>query len=348
MSVTFDLISHTPESLGFYLPTEWGFHACCWMAWPVKHVQWDNIERVERDYANIANTISEFEPVTMIVDPVNIERARQLCHNRVEVLEIPNNDSWTRDTGPTFLKHRETGQLAGVNWRFNCWGGYYPDYHEDAQLASRILNYLKIPIYHSSLTLEGGAIHVDGQGTLVTIESCALNLNRNWGLDKAAAEKELSRATGATNIIWLSGDPDSEMIDMTDGHVDGIMCFIKPGVILFERYIGDDPVYSKLEKENRRALELATDARGNKFEIIDLVIDHSDIGQGQELFCDSYVNFYFANGGIVMPSYGVAADQKVHEILSSLFPDRKVVMVNINAIAPGGGGIHCMTQQQPA
>ena len=126
------------------------------------------------------------------------------------------------------------------------------------------------------------------------------------------------------------------------------MCFIKPGVILFERYIDNDPIYSKLEKENRRALELATDAQGNKFEIIDLVIDHNDIGQGQELFCDSYINFYIANGGIVMPSYGVAADQQVQEILSRIFPDRKVVMVDINAIAPGGGGIHCMTQQQPA
>ncbi len=348
MSVALDLISHTPESSGFYMPAEWHPHTRCWMAWPVEHPQWADIEPVEYDYANVANAISEFESVTMVVDPKNAQRARELCNAQVEILELPNNDSWTRDTGPSFLKHRTTGGLAGVDWRFNCWGGHYPDYHEDAQLASRILNHLKLPIYHSSLTLEGGAIHVDGQGTLVTTESCALNPNRNWGLDKAAAEKELSRATGATNIIWLPGDLDSETADMTDGHVDGVMCFIKPGVILFERDAGNDPIYQKLEKENRRALELATDVKGKKFEIIDLVVDHSCIGQDQELFCDSYVNFYITNGGIVMPSYGVPADEKAYEVISKLFPERKTVMVDINAIAPGGGGIHCITQQQPA
>ncbi len=330
------------------MPAEWQPHSRCWMVWPMEHPQWNDIEVVERNYAQVARAICQFEPVTMVVDPSNARSARQLCDDNVEILELPNDDSWARDIGPTFLKHRETGEIAGTDWRFNCWGGYYPAYHEDAQVANRILNHLKIPTYHSSLTLEGGAIHVDGEGTLITTESCALNPNRNWGLDKAAVEKELSRATGCAKIIWLPGDPDGITSDMTDGHIDGVLCFIKPGVVLFETDPDDDPDFLKLEQENRRALELATDANGNKFEIIDLVVDHGCIGSEEDLFCSSYVNFYIANGGIIMPKYGVPADQQVGDLLAQLFPDRKVVMVDINAIAAGGGGIHCITQQQPA
>lgn len=294
------------------------------------------------------SAIRKFEPVTMVVDPSNAKSARRLCGNNIDILEIPNDDSWARDVGPTFLKHKDTGEIAGTDWRFNCWGGYYPEYHEDAQIASRILNYLDIAAYHSSLTFEGGAMHVDGRGTLVTTESCALNPNRNWGLDKAAAEKELSRATGCRKTVWLPGDPDGITGDMTDGHIDGILCFIKPGVVLFESDSDTDHEFSRLDQENRRALELATDANGRHFEIIDLQVDHGGIGDGKELFCSSYLNFYIANGGIVMPKYGVPADEQARDLLAKLFPDRNVVMVNINAIAPGGGGIHCITQQQPA
>lgn len=330
------------------MPAEWQPHSRCWMVWPKQHPQWQDIAAVEAGYAAVARAIRQFEPVTMVVDPINVETARQACGDTIELLELPNDDSWARDVGPGFLKHESSGALAGVDWRFNCWGGYYPQYHDDAQIANRILHHLNIPAYHSSLTLEGGAIHVDGEDTLVTTESCALNRNRNWGLDKAAVEKELKRATGARKIIWLPGDPKGETSDMTHGHIDGIMCFVKPGVVLFEREGGDDAVAIRLEKENRRALELATDARGRKLEIIDLVLDHTGIAAEKELFCSSYANFYIANGGIVMPCYGVPADEQARELLAKLFHDRQVVMVNINDIAPGGGGIHCITQQQPA
>lgn len=348
MSASQEFINSTPLNAGYLMPGEWQPHSRCWMVWPMEHPQWDDIEAVERNYAGVAKAIREFEPVTMVVDPLNAESARKLCGGNVDILEIPNDDSWARDIGPTFLKHKETGAIAGADWRFNCWGGYYPDYHEDAQIASRILNYLNIPAYHSSLTLEGGAIHVDGEGTIITTESCALNKNRNWGLNKAAVEKELHRATGCLKTIWLPGDPDGITGDMTDGHIDGILCFIKPGVLLFESDADRHHEFSRLDQENRRALELATDANGQPFEIIDLQLDHSRISDDKELFCSSYVNFYIANGGIVMPEYGVPADEQARELLAGLFPDRKIVMVDINAIAPGGGGIHCITQQQPA
>jgi agmatine deiminase len=203
-------------------------------------------------------------------------------------------------------------------------------------------------IYHSSLVFEGGAFHVDGEGTLVATESVALNPNRNFGMDKKQAEIELCRATGARKVIWLPGDLEGDTTDMTDGHVDGIMCFIKPAVVLVERDLASDSIYAELERENRRALELTKDAKGRKLEVIDLVSDHSGIGDGYDLFCNSFINFYLPNGGLVMPNYGTDADKVVQDQLAGLFPDRKIVSVDINAIAPGGGGIHCITQQQPS
>ena len=347
MTHSTDLISNTPLSSGFYMPAEWAEHERCWMAWPSEHLQWENFAQVEKAYACVANAIAEFEPVTMVANQVDAQSARKLCSSNVEIMVLPTDDSWMRDTGPSFLKHRETGEVAGTAWRFNCWGGAMPKYQEDAQLAGRILNHLDMSAYRSSLTMEGGALHVDGEGTLVTTESVVLNENRNWALNKEQAEVELCRATGAKKVIWLPGDLESETSDMTDGHVDGVMCFVKPGVVMVEKDIVNEGVYAEIERENRLALENSIDAAGRPLEIIDLEIDHGGIGEEYDLFCSSYINFYLPNGGVVMPQYGVPADEQVREQLSDVFSDREVVMVDINAIAPGGGGIHCITQQQP-
>ena len=342
-----EFVHSNPKDLGYRMPAEWEAHAACWMAWPTDHEQWEDLAAVEQSYADVANAIARFEPLKMVAHPFQIGRAQQLCGPGVEVVGIPIDDSWMRDAGPSFLKH-ESGEVAGTAWRFNCWGGYTPYYAEDAQLAGRILGQLSMGCYRSSLTIEGGAIHVDGAGTLVTTESVALNANRNFGMNHAEAEAELCRGTGASKVIWLPGDPDGITGDMTDGHVDGIMCFVKPGVALVESdpSLGDD--IARLDAENRRALELATDAAGNKLDVIALNSNSEGVGDEYELFCSSYINFYLPNGGVIMPAYGVAADQQVADQLGTLFPDREVVMVDINAIAPGGGGIHCITQQQPA
>ena len=348
MSTDSNFARSTPAELGYVMPAEWAPHRACWMAWPSEHLQWDDHPAVEQSYADVANAIARFEPVVMVANPEDMQRARQLCDSGVEVIEMLLDDSWMRDTGPSFVKHADSGRVAGTDWRFNCWGGYFPAYQEDAQTANRVLDHLDMDAYHSSLVLEGGAFHVDGEGTLVTTESVVLNLNRNPGIDKEQAEIELCRATGARKVVWLPGDPNGETTDMTDGHVDGIMCFVKPGVVLFESDPSSTGVDARLERENRRALELATDAQGRSFEIIDLVADHTEIGHEDELFCSSYINFYLPNGGLVMPSYGVAADGQIRDQLQRLFPDRTLAAVDLNAIAPGGGGIHCITQQQPA
>ncbi len=330
------------------MPAETDPHAACWMAFPSAHIQWDDLAAVEADYASVANAIAQFEPVIMVADPSNIDRAHQLCGENVTVMEMQLDDSWMRDTGPSFVKNRESGAVAGIDWRFNCWGGFTPTFQQDAQIANRVLDHLELPAYHSCLVFEGGAFHVDGDGTLVTTESVLLNANRNPGVDEAAAEIELCRATGARQVIWLPGDPDGITGDMTDGHVDGITCFVKPGVVLFESDPGAEGQFAALERENRRALELATDAQGRSLEIIDLSISHHEIEADRDMFCTSYINFYLPNRGLVMPSYGVTADNEVRELLSRVFPDRQIAMVDINGIAPGGGGIHCITQQQPA
>jgi agmatine deiminase len=337
-----------PAELGYLMPAEWAPHGACWMAWPSENPQWEVLAAVEEDYARVANAIARFEPVFMVADPAGADRARQLCGAGVEVVSMPLDDSWMRDSGPSFLRHPQSGALAGIDWRFNCWGGYLPKYQQDAQTAIRVLDRLGLPAYHSSLTLEGGAFHVDGDGTLMTTESVVLNPNRNWGLDRERAEAELCRATGAKAVVWLPGDPDGITGDMTDGHVDGIACFVEPGVVLFELDRSAPPEIAALERENRRALELATDARGRKLEIVDLVSEHEGIGADQELFCRSYINYYLPNGAVVMPAYGVPGDDAVREALRDIYPGREIAAVDINTIAPGGGGIHCITQQQPA
>jgi len=337
-----------PADLGYRMPAEWAPHSACWMAWPSDSPQWRDLSAVERDYAGVANAIARFEPVLVVANPAGAERARRLCGAGVEVVTMRLDDSWMRDTGPSFVRHSKSGALAGIDWRFNCWGGYMPNYQQDAQTAIRVLDRLGLPAYHSCLTLEGGAFHVDGDGTLMTTESVVLNPNRNWGLDREQAEIELCRATGAETVLWMPGDPDGITGDMTDGHVDGIACFIEPGVVLFELDRSAPPEIAALERENRRALELATDARGRRLEIVDLVSEHEGIGAGQELFCRSYINFYLPNGGVVMPAYGVPGDAGVREALRAIYPEREIAMVDINALAPGGGGIHCITQQQPA
>ena len=344
-----DLIMNTPLALGYTMPGEWEPHRCCWMAWPVPHPQWPDLDAVEHAIARVAQAIRQFEPVKMVVSPDLVHRARDKCHGAIELVPLANDDSWMRDIGPSFLINRDRKKpLAGTAWRFNNWGGNDPLYKEDAQVARRVLHMQNLPFYNSSLTLEGGGLHVDGRGSVMTTESVVLNQNRNPGLSRDEAERELCRALGVRNVIWLPGDPESMTSDVTDGHIDGIACFVKPGVVLFEEDLSAQGDWRRLLDENYRALELAKDANGRAFEIIKMITDQSCIQTIHDVFCRSYVNFYIANGGIIMPCYGVPSDQQARDMIANVFPDRTIEMVNIDDIAPGGGGIHCITQQQPA
>ncbi|MCL9657711.1 agmatine deiminase family protein [Pseudomonas protegens] len=344
------MFSNHHQTQGWRMPAEWAPHAATWMVWPHNQALWESVwgvtlADVQADFARVANAIARFEPVKLVVDPVALDSARTLCGDHVELIAQAVNDSWCRDSGPSFICHPQQG-LAGVSWRFNAWGE--KSAHDlDRSLARRLLDELGLPSFGSPLANEGGAIHVDGEGTLITTESVLLNPNRNPGLSKAEIEDVFSRLLGVQKTIWLPGDPDHVTGDMTDGHVDGVCAFARPAVLLVDATHDQESVYAEVVRENRRALELARDAQGRSFELIELFEASAAVDARAEVFCASYTNFYLANGAVIMPAYGIAADQAAAQVLSRAFPGREVVPVRINHLAHGGGGVHCITQQQP-
>jgi agmatine deiminase len=331
-----------PRKNGFYMPAEWTAHSCCWMAWPCREGVWANAEATRRAYANVANTIARFEPVKMLVPIQKLESAGSLLDDRVEIIELPIDDSWTRDSGPNFLVN-PVGELAGSTWEFNAWGGKYEPFDQDALMGSRILELAGAVEYASPLIAEGGGITVDGEGTVITTESCFLNKNRNPGWTRAEIEAELCRTLGAEKVIWIPGDPEEKE---TDGHIDGIAAFIEPGRVLVEINPDKTDPHYPVGERNTEALRNQTDAKGRnlQLEFIHEGIYHPEVWNGG---CSSYINAYLANGAVIVPGYHYDRDAAAVETYGRLYPDREVVQVQINDIAVGGGGIHCITQQQP-
>lgn len=335
---------------GWRMPAEWARHAATWMIWPHNQDLWESawnvrLADVQQDYARVAAAIARFEPVKMVVDPSAVASARALCGANIELIELAVDDSWCRDSGPSFVCHPQHG-LAGLSWRFNAWGDK-SQHGLDRSLGRRILDQLGLDGFSTSLCNEGGAVHVDGEGTLITTESVLLNPNRNPGVSKAEFEACFARHLGISKTVWLPGDPQYVTGDMTDGHIDGVCAFARPGVLLVDATHDQGSLYAEVVRENRRALELATDARGRHFELLDLYEATAAVDHNAEVFCASYTNFYIANGAIIMPAYGIAADKEAAALLAHAFPGRQIVPVRIDHIAHGGGGIHCITQQQP-
>ena len=339
------------QQSNWFMPAEWSAHAATWMVWPHNQQLWEKgwgvtLAQVQSDFARVANAIARFEPVKLVVDPTARASAAALCGANIELIELAVDDSWCRDSGPSFVCHPRHG-VAGVSWRFNAWGGKSA-HARDETLGRRVLQHLELECFATRLCNEGGAIHVDGQGTLITTESVLLNPNRNPGMSKVEIEDIFARLLGVKKTVWLPGDPDHVTGDMTDGHVDGVCAFARPGALLVDATHDHTSVYAEVVRENRRALALASDAQGRRFELIDLH-DASDAAEASaEVFCASYTNFYLANGAVIMPAYGIAADDEAAQVLAKAFPGREVVPVPINHLAHGGGGVHCITQQQPA
>lgn len=332
-----------PAARGFFMPGEWAPHDCCWMAWPCRQGLWADNFATEQQYADVANAIARFETVRMLAPVEKREAARALLDEGVEVIELPIDDSWARDSGPNFLVNRD-GDLAGSCWVFNAWGDKYDPYDQDALMGSRILELARVEEFSSRLVAEGGGVTVDGEGTVITTESCFLNPNRNPGWSRTDVEKELCRTLGAEKVIWLPGDPEETE---TDGHVDGIAAFIEPGRVLLEVNSDTDDPHFPVGQENLAALRNQVDARGRKIQIefIEEGYYHPDVWNGG---CSSYVNSYLANGAVIVPGYGYDRDQAAVETYQRIYPDRQIVQVYIGQIALGGGGVHCITQQQPA
>ena len=333
----------TPAALGFRMPGPERAHRRTWMAWPHRvDLYGESLPDIQRSYADVARAISRFEPVAMVVHPDHVEGAKRLLGPNIEIVPVPIDDAWIRDSGPTFLVHPD-GRVGGVSWRFNAWGGKHAPCDADDALAGHVLAHAETEMAQSFLTCEGGSLTTDGDGTLICTETSILNPNRNPGVSKAWAELELKRMLGIEKVVWLPGDPfDKE----TDGHIDGMCCALGPGKVLFE--VNRDPAdpHARILADNLAALNAQTDARGRKFEVL-TIEEAAEATATSDVFCRSYINFYKANGGIVLPVYGLPSDDRAAESLRAAFPNYPIERVDVSAIAPGGGSIHCITQEEP-
>ncbi len=355
----------TPRRDGFRMPAESAPHAGTWMLWPERPDNWRlGAGPAQRAFAAVAAAIAEVEPVSVGVSARQFTNARRLLPAAVRVVELGSDDAWARDVGPTFVVNAR-GRVRGVDWVFNAWGGldgglYFP-WDRDDQVARKILEVERLDRYRAPFVLEGGAIHVDGQGTLLATEQCLLNPNRNPSMDRAAIEKGLRDYLGVEAIIWLGRGVHE---DETDGHVDNLCCFVRPGEVLLT-WTDDrsDPQYD-ISRDALERLAAARDARGRKLTVhklpqpgpLYLTAKEADGIQPQEgskprragdRLAGSYVNFYLANRRVVMPLLDPRADARAAAILKRVFPRREVVGVPAREILLGGGNIHCITQQLP-
>lgn len=327
-------------------PAEWEPHSRTLISWPVADaLVWpENLDDVRAGYAAVVRAVGEFEPVLLLVNSGDLPLARDLCGSGVEYVEIPHDDAWLRDNGPTFVRE-PSGALRGVSWRFNAWGGKWP-HQRDAQAAAAICEYLRIPCQGADIVLEGGSIHGDGQGTVLTTAQCLLHPTRNPGLQGEDLETALARHIGARRVIWL---PDGLEGDHTDGHVDNVACFAAPGVVLMQTC--DDPgdANSVGTRRNRAALADARDAAGRRPQVAEIVQPPRREHHGDRLAL-SYLNFYLVNGGVIAPVFGGDAagrDDAALGTLREMFPGRRVIPVDGMPLVREGGNVHCITQQVP-
>jgi agmatine deiminase len=330
----------TPAAAGFAMPGEFEPHAGCLMAWPSRRELWGaRLDEAMHDYAAVASAIGEFEPVLMVCNPGHADEVRTRCSAAVTPVEIPIDDSWARDSGPAFVRNA-AGEIAVSGFEFNAWGGRWHPHDADAALGRRLAEHLGLRFFLAPFVLEGGSYFVDGEGTLITTEQCLLNPNRNLHLSRAEIEQGLRAHLGVDTVVWL---PWGHSLDTgpagTDGHVDGVLQYVTPGHVVLEHV--SDPASPEHERglANLAVLEAAVDARGRRFEITLL-----DPGADAEV---SYANHYLANGAVIVPVAGGAADDAALDVLRSVHPDRAVVGVPGNVLAAGGGGPHCITQQIP-
>lgn len=342
----------SPESASqegtFLMPSEEAAHQATWLAYVADPDIWGQelAQEVKRNLAELARTIARFEPVHLAVNPEELAQAQTLFEGvqNLTLHPVELNDFWLRDSAPVFVK-AEDGSLAGINFNFNGWG-QKQEHAKDAQAAKTINQLMETSQVSTSLVLEGGALEVDGAGSLILTESCVLNDNRNPGVTKQQVEEELGRLLGVKNIIWLPGIADR---DITDGHTDFYARFAGENTILTAR--DDDPESFDYEV-TRRHLEILRQAKnpqGQPYQVIELPTP-SQLRDDflTDEFSAGYINYYACTGAIILPQFGdPEADEFARAALAKVFPDREIVQLAIDGIAAGGGGIHCATQQVP-
>ncbi|MFD7662911.1 agmatine deiminase family protein [Streptomyces sp. NPDC059788] len=345
------ITSAMPATPVMRMPAEWEPHSGMYLAWPPLDSLWGDLApAVQRDIARLARTLAEYEPVALLAGPAEEERARRACGTAVQIVPVPVDDLWIRDTGPVFVTCADAPDgpaRAGVDFHFNGWGGKQR-HPNDGEAARNLLRHEGIARIGAGITAEGGSFEVDGGGTLLVAESSLVNANRNPGRTRADIERELRRVLGVSRVIWVDGVRGE---DITDCHIDGLARFVAPGVVALNRpWDGDGPdVWTQAYEQARGVLAEVTDARGGRLEIVEIPEpDPYAIGDRGPEFLTSYLNYCVANGVVVLPRFGDRrADDRAASVLRELHPGREIRQITIDAVGAGGGGIHCATQQLP-
>lgn len=359
-------INSTPKQDGFRMPGEFEPHSGTYMIWPERPDNWRlGGKPAQKVYAEVANTIAKYEPMTMLVSNAQFENACNMLDPKVKVIEMSNDDAWVRDCGATFVIN-DNGQMRGVDWTFNAWGGlvdglYFP-WANDDKIAHKMCEIEHVDRYRTDdFVLEGGSIHVDGEGTLMVTEECLLSKGRNPHMTKRQIEKKLCEYLNVSKVLWLK---EGIYNDETNGHVDNMCNFVRPGeVVLAWTDDPKDPQY-KRSHDAYSYLRSQTDAKGRKLKIhklytpnpvlitkdescgVDAVDGTLPRLEGDRLAA-SYVNYYTGNGFIAMPVFNDPHDKLAIKLLQESYPDRKIEPIYAREILLGGGNIHCITQQVP-
>jgi agmatine deiminase len=303
---------------------------------------------VQDNITEIALAVAEFEPVAMLARPEEIEALAEIFGGAVELITAPVDDLWARDSLANFVvRTGDSGaiELASAHATFNGWGD--KQIHEgDTQLAAVVAEHLGVELFDSGLVGEGGGIEIDGVGTVLAAESCWVNNNRNPAMSRDEIEVAILQMVGAERMIWVDGLAGA---DITDGHIDTLARFANPSTIVVDKPAFDDPDNPWIAVANRTKEQVtaAQTADGSPYTVIEIVQPSESRGSGDD-FLSTYMNYYVCNGAVIAPEFGdPAGDAAARIVLEDLFPDRKIVMLNIDGLAAGGGGIHCATQQQP-
>ena len=356
----------TPAADGYRMPAEWAHHTGCWLVWPERPDNWRlGGKPAQAAFTAVATAIAQTEAVTVAVSARQYDNARSQLPEHVRVVEMSNDDSWMRDSGPTFVVN-DDGDVRGVDWVFNAWGGlvdglYFPWAADDA-VARKVLEIEGVDRYRAPLVLEGGSIDVDGEGTVLVTEECLLSAGRNPDLTRADIERQLREHLGVDVVVWL---PFGVYLDETNGHVDNFCRFVRPGVVMLTWTDDEtDPQYER-SAAALKVLQSSVDARGRTFDVVKihqpgpiLITEEESQGvdsiegtlprEAGDRLAGSYVNSYIGNDLVVLPVFDDPHDDEAVAAYTQLFAPRRIVTVPGREILLGGGNVHCITQQVPS
>jgi agmatine deiminase len=335
------------------MPAEWDPHTRTWMEFPPANDTFGDgsdgeLDRRRQVWASVSNTIARFEPVSVVCHVGDADIARSMLDAAIEVHETPIGDAWVRDSGPTFLVHPD-GRLGATHWTFNGWGAQdFSDPTDERHVGAFIAGLAGAELFSSEMVNEGGGIHVDGEGTVLVTETVQLDPFRNPGWAAEQVETELRAYLDVSKVIWLPRGLTKDYDRYgTRGHVDILATFCRPGTVL--AHVQRDRSHPDFEvsRENLRVLRSSTDAAGRRLEVIEVPAPRTTHAEG-DIVDWSYLNHYVCNGAVVLCAFDDPHDDEVAALIADAYPGREVVLHDARDIFAVGGGIHCITQQQPA